>query len=57
MAAAMQARGEGLVLDQFANSDNPLAHIRTTGPELWQQTGGRITHLVSSMGTTGTIMG
>lgn len=57
LALAMQARGEGKVLDQFANSDNPLAHYRTTGPEMWQQTQGKITHLVSSMGTTGTIMG
>lgn len=57
LALAMQARGEGKVLDQFANSDNPLAHYRTTGPELWQQTQGKITHIVSSMGTTGTIMG
>ncbi|MDC9719724.1 MAG: cysteine synthase CysM [Gammaproteobacteria bacterium] len=57
LALAMQARCEGKVLDQFANHDNPLAHYRTTGPEIWQQTHGRITHLVSSMGTTGTIMG
>ena len=57
LALAMQARGEGKVLDQFANSDNPLAHYRTTGPEMWQQTQGKITHMVTTMGTTGTIMG
>ncbi len=57
LALAMQARGEGVVLDQFANPDNPRAHLTGTGPELWRQTGGTITHLVSSMGTTGTIMG
>jgi len=56
-AAAMAARGDGLVLDQFANPDNWDAHYRSTGPEIWEQTGGRVTHFVSSMGTTGTIMG
>ncbi len=57
LAKAMELEGKGKVLDQFANMDNPLAHYETTGPELWQQTGGEITHFVSSMGTTGTIMG
>lgn len=57
LALKMQAEGSGIVLDQFANEDNPLAHIQGTGPELWEQTEGRITHFVSAMGTTGTIMG
>lgn len=57
LALEMQARGEGKVLDQFANPDNPSAHYRGTGPEIWRQTQGRVTHFVSSMGTTGTIMG
>ena len=57
LALEMQAAGEGKVLNQFANSDNPLAHYKGTGPEIWQQTQGTVTHFVSSMGTTGTIMG
>ena len=57
IAEDMQARGEGVILDQFSNTDNPLAHYDNTGREIWEQTEGRITHFVSSMGTTGTIMG
>ncbi|MBU2705742.1 cysteine synthase CysM [Zooshikella marina] len=57
LAEQMQKEGKGVVLDQFANEDNPLAHFQGTGPEIWQQTQGRITHFVSAMGTTGTIMG
>lgn len=57
LASAMQERGEGIVLDQFSNMDNPEAHYQGTGPEIWEQTQGEITHFVSSMGTTGTIMG
>ncbi len=57
LAERMQREGRGKVLDQFGNPDNPQAHFEGTGPELWEQTAGRITHFVSSMGTTGTIMG
>ena len=57
LALRMQSEGRGRVLDQFANTDNPLAHYEATGPEIWRQSHGRITHFVSSMGTTGTIMG
>ena len=57
LALDMQAQGKGIVLDQFSNQDNPTAHYTTTGPEIWQQTQGQVTHFISSMGTTGTIMG
>ena len=56
-ALALEQRGVGKVLNQFANTDNPLAHFNTTGPEIWKQTNGEVTHFVSAMGTTGTIMG
>ena len=57
LALRMQASGEGMVLNQFANPDNPRGHFATTGPEIWEQTDGSVTHFISSMGTTGTIMG
>ena len=57
IAERMRDEGKGVILDQFANPDNPLSHYEATGPEIWRDTEGRITHLVSSMGTTGTIMG
>lgn len=57
LAEQMEKEGKGLILNQFANSDNPLAHYEVTGPEIWQQTQGQITHFVSAMGTTGTMMG
>ena len=57
LAMEMEQDGQGRVLDQFSNPDNPLAHYQTTGPEIWHQSNGRVTHFVSAMGTTGTIMG
>lgn len=57
LATKMQQEGKGIVLNQFGNADNPEAHYQGTGPEIWQQTSGRVTHFISSMGTTGTIMG
>ena len=57
VAEKMRDEGKGIILDQFANPDNPLAHFEGTGPEIWRDTAGRVTHFISSMGTTGTIMG
>ena len=57
VAEKMRDEGKGVILDQFSNPDNPLAHYESTGPEIWKETDGRVTHFVSSMGTTGTIMG
>ena len=57
VAEQMRSEGKGIILDQFANPDNPLAHYRSTGPEIWRDTQGTVTHFVSAMGTTGTIMG
>ncbi len=57
VAEKMRDEGKGVILDQFSNPDNPLAHYESTGPEIWRESGGRVTHFVSSMGTTGTIMG
>src|SRR4029450_13135696 len=56
-AERMRDAGEGIILDQFGNPDNPLAHYNGTGPEIWRDTQGRVTHFVATMGTTGTIMG
>ena len=56
-AERMRDEGKGIILDQFANPDNPLSHYRGTGPEIWRDTNGTVTHFVSAMGTTGTIMG
>jgi cysteine synthase B len=57
LAEQMQKEGKGVILDQFANPDNPLAHYETTGPEIWRDTNGKVSHFISAMGTTGTIMG
>lgn len=57
LSREMEAKGEGKVLDQFSNQDNPISHYEGTGPEIWRDTNGQVTHFVSSMGTTGTIMG
>jgi cysteine synthase B len=57
IAEKMRDEGQGVILDQFANPDNPISHYEGTGPEIWRDTGGRVTHFVSSMGTCGTIMG
>lgn len=57
VAERMRDEGRGIILDQFANPDNPIAHYEGTAPEIWEQTGGRLTHFISSMGTTGTVMG
>jgi len=57
LSRQMEDKGEGVVLDQFSNSDNPVSHYLGTGPEIWRDTGGEVTHFVSAMGTTGTIMG
>jgi len=56
-ARELEAAGGGMILDQFSNQDNPMAHVKGTGPEIWRQTDGKVTHFVSAMGTTGTIMG